>query len=86
MFTIVLKSRGNPDHGQDPDEAVSPQERVKVKSFAAAALVARDYITDYDLGGGNWTGGQVFKGKKQVARVSYNGRVWTTDGEKEIKV
>ena len=34
------------------------------------------YIEQYDLGGGNWSGGQMFEAGRQVARVSYNGRVW----------
>ena len=33
-------------------------------------------IEQDDLGGGNWSGGQIFEAGRQVARVSYNGRVW----------
>ena len=36
----------------------------------------RPDIEQDDLGGGNWSGGQLFEAGRQVARVAYNGRVW----------
>lgn len=38
----------------------------------------------HELGGGNWTGGQVFDGGTQIAYISYNGRAWTPNFETEI--
>jgi len=40
------------------------------------STTCRADIEQDDLGGGNWTGGQLFEAGRQVARVSYNGRVW----------
>lgn len=54
---------------------------IRVKSLVEATAVCGRYITKNDLGGGNWTGGQVFDDTcKQIARVSYNGRVWDNEG------
>ena len=39
-----------------------------------------NYINVFELGGGNWDGGQIYDGNKQIALVSYNGRVWDMGG------
>ena len=50
---------------------------VTVKSYEEASKKCEEYIKRNKLGGGNWSGGQIFDEKgKQIARVSYNGRVW----------
>ena len=36
----------------------------------------RAYIAHYELGGGNWLGGEVKKDGKLFAKISYNGRAW----------
>ena len=41
-----------------------------------ASAACRASIEQDDLGGGNWSGGQLFEVGRQVARVSYHGRVW----------
>ena len=75
-FTILLRAAGNPDFGEPLDIGVPPR-KVSVPTLQAAARVALDYIARHDLGGGNWIGGQVFDAKgRQVAHVSYNGRIW----------
>ena len=74
MFKVVLKSCGNPDFGQTA--AQSPKKTIKVSSIKEASNACRDYISKYELGGGNWSGGQVYKDDKPFARISYNGRVW----------
>ena len=52
-------------------------EWLRVGSLAVASAVAMAYRRKHRLGGGNWSGGQVWDdGGKMVARVSYNGRVW----------
>jgi hypothetical protein len=78
-IVVALSSAGNPDFRQDPSRALPgvPRKRVPVASLCEAAAACRAYIEAHDLGGGNWTGGQVFVGKIQIAEVSYNGRVWT---------
>lgn len=45
-----------------------------------ASKVCRQYIVDHELGGGNWPweAGQVHTPDGNlVARVSFNGRIWT---------
>lgn len=48
-----------------------------VDSIAAASAACADFISAHELGSGNWNGGQIRnESNKQIARVSYNGRVW----------
>lgn len=81
-MTVSLTSVGNPDHGQDHDAPVYGVEdtTAEVDSLAHASAVCRAWILKNDLGGGNWSGGRVSVDGKVVARISYNGRVWATDG------
>jgi len=41
-----------------------------------ASQACQAYIGQYDLGGGNWNGGQLVEHQPPIARVSYNGRVY----------
>lgn len=79
-LTLTLDSRGNPDFGQNPDHPVYgvPGGSMPVSSLREASRRAREYIEQHDLGGGNWTGGDVLDRRtgQLVAHVSYNGRVW----------
>lgn len=77
---VVLCAHGNPDHGQDPDKPVCPPEILPVDSFAEASEKCLEFIEKNNLGSGNWVGGQVYRGGKQVAEVSFNGRVWDVYG------
>lgn len=46
-------------------------------SIAEASAACRKFIADNELGGGNWSGGDVQdEAGKVVARISYNGRAW----------
>jgi hypothetical protein len=82
-MNVKLSHRPNPDiaggywHGKPPDG----KRMVSVESLAEASGVCQGYIRRNDLGFGNWTGGQVFDGKRQVAVVSYNGRIWDMGGK-----
>ncbi len=68
-------------HGRHYQGNQPPRKlQVTVLTLADASAICRKYIDDNELGGGNWTGGQVFEGPTQLARVSYNGRVWAMDG------
>lgn len=50
---------------------------VEVKSFKEASNTCVDFCDKNELGGGNWTGGDIKDDKgKLIAYVSYNGRVW----------
>jgi hypothetical protein len=77
---VTCTSVGNPDFRQDPDRPISPPFIKTVANYAEASALCVAYITHHDLGGGNWSGGQVYnKEEMQVAYVSYNGRVWECD-------
>ena len=77
MFFVQLAAHSNPDYNTEADaDRDAPARRVKVKDLAEAAQVCRQYIDAHDLGAGHWSGGQVFEGDREVARVSYNGRLW----------
>lgn len=82
-FAVFLSSVGNPDHGQDPDQSLPgvPNDWKRVKTLKEAAIACREYIDENDLGGGNWMGGKVacLATKSIVAKISYNGRVWTPE-------
>lgn len=76
-YTVSLASCGNPDFGQDLTQSMSGAEKTtRVSSMREASLVCREYIEEHQLGGGNWTGGQITKNGRIVAYVSYSGRVW----------
>jgi hypothetical protein len=77
-LTVRLASAGNIDHGQNPMEPIwgVPNGSRRVETLAEASKACRDYIDEHGLGGGSFTGGAVFWQGRQVARVSYNGRVW----------
>ena len=80
---VRLANVGNPDFDQDPDRPKygCPREfQTEVESFEEATVQCRDYITKHNLGGGNWSGGQITKNGEVIARVSYNGRVWDLEG------
>lgn len=80
---VLLSNRGNPDHGQHPHRRLpsTPADAVKpAKDLMQASALCRQYIDQYALGGGNWTGGLVKdRSGKEVARVAYNGRVFAPD-------
>ena len=79
-YEVELSSVGNPDFGQDPHDPQSPYEKFPVDSLEEASEVCQSYISDYQLGGGNWTGGKVTDNLGcSVARISYNGRIWPTN-------
>ena len=76
MYQIVLASCGNPDRGQNPNESISPTKIVVVNSIEECQVVVSKYVDDYDLGAGNYAGGQVYQDGDYIGRVSYNGRFW----------
>jgi hypothetical protein len=90
---VILKADPNPDYDfPDPRATVrTVKVRLPVSSFAQASKVCKNFIEKFDLGSGNWTGGQIgnIEGKI-IAHVSYNGRVWEgekySQDSKEIKV
>lgn len=81
MYQIVLTSCGNPDFGQNPRKPMSPAKCISANSIEECQVAARKYVDDYDLGAGNWSGGQVYQDGEYVGYVSYNGRFWDKDSE-----
>lgn len=75
-MVLHLRGHGNPDFRQYAD--VAPKKDVPVKSFEEAQRIAAEYQAEYDLGGGNWNA-WITEGKKKVAHISYNLRVWTPE-------
>lgn len=90
---LILSNRGNPDHGQNPDWPVygtASDYTVAVKDLAEAKEKCAEYIKYHNLGGSNWTGGQVLEKEntlsgsyKLIAYISYNGRIWKNENCKE---
>ncbi len=75
---LRLASRGNADRGQNPAlpfEQAPPNAWVLVRDVQDASLVARGFIAAYDLGGGNWAGGEVVDAGQHVATIAYNGSI-----------
>lgn len=87
MFTVHLAHTPNPDiNGGYGSARTRPSAKTSpASSYAEASRLCREYITQHDLGGGNWSGGQVFLDSEQVANVSFNGRVWAMNGT-EIQI
>jgi hypothetical protein len=91
---VKLESVGNPDFRQDPNNPLfgcESNKMIEVSTFKQAREACMQFISDNDLGSGNWSGGEISdENDKVIAYVSYNGRVW--DGEpwkkdvQEIKI
>lgn len=77
-YTVKLASGHNHDFPDDHGGTI-PTEHVKVATITEAAQRCREYIVKHNLGGGNWIGGEISENGKIIARVSYNGRIWTPD-------
>lgn len=81
IITVRLSHAPNPDIPGGYYGFKRPAKlTATVPDLAAASRICREYIEHNELGGGNWTGGQVFRGAEQIARISYNGRVWDMGG------
>ena len=86
-YKVLLASVGNPDFRQDSSRSLPgvPRRTLRVASLADASKACRAYIEHYDLGGGNWLGGEVKQAGTVVAKISYNGRASDpADWRKEI--
>jgi hypothetical protein len=82
-FNVRLTSCGNPDYRQNPNRSLPgvPKMEAGADSLVECAMLVRAYINHYDLGGGNWSGGEIVSADGIVlGRVSYNGRLWAPDG------
>jgi hypothetical protein len=82
MFRLKLASVPNPDH--DEWFSPAPTRYVTVKSLKDASRKCREYIEEFNLGSGNWSGGQVSQNRKRIAEISYNGRIWSQKIQKHV--
>lgn len=87
-YSIFLRAVPNNDFSAKSHEANVdvPGRWVPVDSLVDARRLALDFIRAWDLGGGNWIGGEVASDGKVVARISYNGRIWDAGTGKEIPI
>lgn len=84
---VKLAAVSNPDFSPDvPQGHIElPVTWVEVRSLEHASQVCRQYIDENELGGGNWVGGEITHDDgSPIARVSYNGRVWSARTGKEV--
>ncbi len=80
MYTVTLSVCRNPDFSSDAYRTLPARAPREVPTLEAARVHCLRYIADNDLGGGNWTGGRVTdQTGKTVARISYNGRIWSPE-------
>jgi hypothetical protein len=79
MLTLHLSSAPNPDLNQT--ESPAPTVMYPVHNLEEASALCRQYIETYQLGGGNWTGGQVYQAGQETHHVSFNGKVWESEQE-----
>lgn len=85
-YSLFLRAVPNLDFAPETHQATVdvPGRWILVDSIADARKKALDFIRAWDLGGGNWSGGELARDGKVFARVSYNGRIWDTATEREI--
>lgn len=86
MYKVTLSACGNIDHDENPYDNIVDGIRIDAQIAEANSIeecqkIVRKYIENNCLGGGNWTGGKVFKGNEQVGYISYNGRYWEKGSE-----
>lgn len=74
MYTMRLRSVGNPDFGQYAP--VSSPKSVTGATLQELRSEAQTYIDENDLGGGNWVDPVVKLGAKVIGYFSYNLRFW----------
>ena len=83
-MTVTVRHAPNPDivggYWQHPVDSRKARQ-VPVDDIEDASYVCRRYIDRNELGGGNWTGGDVFNNGEYIGRISYNGRFWQSTHE-----
>lgn len=73
-YEVLLMAHGNPDHGEDPNKMVAPLLKMQRGTIEGCQEVVSSYIEAFNLGGSNFTGGQVFWNGNEVGFVAFNGR------------
>ncbi len=76
---VKLESKSNMDFDSSALEGVLNIEAywVVVETIEEAKIVCDAFIEKNELGGGNWTGGDIVdENDKLIGSVSYNGKFW----------
>jgi hypothetical protein len=73
-YSMKLESVGNPDFGQYAP--VSPSRTVHGDTLFEMRDHVREYIREWNLGGGNWPWCSVREGRKIVGCFSYGARLF----------
>ena len=83
-MTVTVSHAPNPDivggYWQDTVDSRKAQY-IEVNGINEAIRTCRGYIRLNELGGGNWTGGEVFNNGEYIGRISYNGKFWQSTHE-----
>lgn len=77
-YRVTLTAHGNIDHGQNPYEMLYSAGAAQAESIEGCQELVRHFISETGIGGGNWTGGDVYEVEtgELVGNISYNGRYW----------
>jgi predicted ABC-type ATPase len=70
---VELGAISNPDMDEDNEIEF---KRVSVKSIDEAVKLVKNFISENDLGSGEFIGAQIYNNGKPIAYVSYNLKVW----------
>ena len=76
-YIVNLSTCGNIDHGQNSYEPMYgvPSYMFKCQTIEEGIQEVRRYIEWFDIGSGNWIGGQVYDDNDNViGQIYYNGR------------
>lgn len=86
MFKVRTKVLGNPDHGEDPYKVPYGVVNKTITAVDMSELKKKvgEWQVENRIGGGHWCDPIVFEGSKCVGRMSYNARIWSTEGKEII--
>ena len=76
-YEVELEAVPNRDYnkGRHESSIKIKRKKVKVDSIEDAVRKCLDFISENDLGSGNWTGGAIYLNGELIARVAYNGKI-----------
>ena len=77
MYTVKLSTCGNIDKGQNPYEPMYsvPSYTLGCQTIEEGIQEVIRYIELFDIGSGNWTGGQVYdENDNLIGQIHYNGK------------
>lgn len=87
-YWVELSSASNLDYMTSDRGVMEQVMKIKGQTYfpannlLEAKKLVQEFIREYELGGGNFTGGRVVDTDfKFVARISYNGRIWAQEGD-----